>query len=63
MAFLFLKIEETLKKSYYLSSPTLPSSYWKCTLVADPNLSKMNAYYFLQPDSSNPKIILIPQWT
>ena len=63
MDHLYLKIEETLKISYSLYSTTLPSSDWKCTLAAEPNLPKLNAYYLLHPDSSHPKIIILQQLT
>ena len=61
MDFLFLKIEETLENSYSSYSITFPSLDWKCTLTAEPNIPKLNAYSFLHPYSSNPQIIILPQ--
>ena len=58
MEHLYLKIKETLEKSYSLYSITFTSSDWKCTLDAVPNLSKLNVYHFFHPDSSNPKTII-----
>ena len=57
MKHLYLKVEGTLKKSYLLSSPTLTSSDWICTLAEDPNLPKQNAHSFLHLDSSNYQVI------
>ena len=58
-----LKVEENFKKAYSLSSKHFPSSDWKRTLAADPNIPKLNYYSFLHQASSNHQVIILPQST